>query len=147
MRLVWPVAALAIALIAMATACGDDDSGSGDATATPGQAGPTTVEESIIRQTVDGLSREPGNEFDPDDVEARLVTYAEAYAEIAAEAPDILGQLRSAPPGKAWLVRVEGTFIYTASCPTGGCEPAEGTYFLLYNEAGQPGQAIFVGKK
>jgi hypothetical protein len=101
----------------------------------------------VIDQTVDLLSEEPRNDFNPEDVIARRVSYADAYGEIAAEAPGLLGQLPSAPAGTAWLVRAEGTFIYTADCPTDSCEPGAGTYFFIFNEAGELGQGIFVGER
>ncbi len=133
-------------LVAAGIACGgDDDSDNGDAeTATEAASG---VEASVIQQTVDLLAEEPRNEFDPGDMAAKLVTYAEAYEEITSEAPGVFGALASPPPGNAWLVRANGTFIYTTTCPAEGCEPAPGSYFFIFNEQGQLGQGIFVSDK
>lgn len=143
MRVAWLVGALAIVSIAL-SACGGDDDSNGGATAGPTGEADSGVEASVIQQTVDLLSEEPRNEFDPDDVAARLVTYAEAYAAITSEAPGVFGGLQSPPAGNAWLVRADGTFVYTQTCPTGGCEPAAGSYFFIFSEEGQLGQGIFV---
>lgn len=156
---------IALALFALTlAACGsdDDDTVIGDGvtatdtsdgtTETPTEAAPVdsgdvSLERSVINQTIELLSEEPRNEFDPDAVIARRVSYADAYAEIAAEAPNLLGQLPSAPAGTAWLVRTEGKFIYTTQCPSEGCAPAHGTYFFIYSDAGELGQGIFVGER